>query len=154
MDNQRNDTPLPVVTTILVCLFCTQAWAAGIYKWVDEKGDVHYSDKPEHTKSEVIRVEPAPAPDPAALKQRRRRDKLLRVYAEERDEKKKIAAAERAAADKRKRNCETARKRQTDYDNAGYIYDVDADGNRRILTDNEHTAARQQTREDVAEWCG
>lgn len=49
-------TLLPVV----FCLMSAVASAAPVYKWVDERGVVHYSDQP-HANATEIDVQPAPA---------------------------------------------------------------------------------------------
>ena len=44
-----------VLTTLLLLCFCTAAWPAGVYKWVDENGKVHYGTvRPKQTKAEQI----------------------------------------------------------------------------------------------------
>ena len=154
MGNKRFGSQLSVPLAALLCLLHLSASAAEIYKWVDENGDVHYADNPQDPDSEKLLLRPAPPADAGAIEHRRQRDKLLDIFAEERAEKKKVAAAERVAAQKRKRNCERAEKRQSQYDNVGYIYDVDESGNRRILSDEEHVKVRQQARDAVAHWCG
>src|ERR1700758_757028 len=42
----------------LLCLLCSLALAATVYKWVDENGIVHYSDQP-HPNAQKIGVQPA-----------------------------------------------------------------------------------------------
>lgn len=41
---------------VLICIFSSVAGAAEVYKWVDEKGVVHYSDKPP-PEEQVIEME-------------------------------------------------------------------------------------------------
>lgn len=43
---------VPRLTTALLLLACGPALAAGVYKWTDEKGRVHFGDRPAQEGSE------------------------------------------------------------------------------------------------------
>jgi hypothetical protein len=47
--------PMRALMFTLMCLASTAAFAATIYKWVDEKGVTHYSDQP-HDKAQKVEV--------------------------------------------------------------------------------------------------
>ena len=55
---------------VLALLLTTNlALAAGIYKWVDEDGQVHYSQRPPaDTQAEQLKGAPPPADDPEAVR--------------------------------------------------------------------------------------
>ncbi|MGA7802867.1 MAG: hypothetical protein WCC36_18865, partial [Gammaproteobacteria bacterium] len=63
------------------------------------------------------------------------------------------AARARKAEARRRRNCLRAREELKGDTDAGYLYDYDAAGNRRILTDRERTAAEANARAAVRSWC-
>jgi len=50
----------------LLCLLCSLALAATVYRWVDENGVVHYSDQP-HPNAEKMQVHAAQTYKPSAL---------------------------------------------------------------------------------------
>jgi Domain of unknown function (DUF4124) len=50
----------------LLCLACSLALAATVYRWVDENGVVHYSDQP-HPNAEKLQVHAAQTYKPSAL---------------------------------------------------------------------------------------
>jgi hypothetical protein len=50
----------------LLCLACSLALAATVYRWVDENGVVHYSDQP-HPNAEKLQVHAAQSYKPSAL---------------------------------------------------------------------------------------
>lgn len=50
----------------LLCLACSLALAATVYRWVDENGVVHYSDQP-HPNAEKMQVHAAQTYKPSAL---------------------------------------------------------------------------------------
>lgn len=71
-----------LVLTILLACFASATYAAGIYKWVDEKGAVHYGDivpeKYKHTATEETELEDvAPPIDEAEAIQKRERAKAV-----------------------------------------------------------------------------
>ena len=82
---QRIDAMLPSKLTILLSLLTiltTLPSAAQIYRWVDENGKVHFSDKkPETREAETVSVEAPPVlpPDEGEL---RRRELLRRAEAD------------------------------------------------------------------------
>ncbi len=56
-----------LVTTTLLCLLPLQGAVAAAYKWVDDKGETHYSQTPPSaTKVEVIKTPSSSASAPAA----------------------------------------------------------------------------------------
>lgn len=62
------------ILTVLLLLATTHATAAGVYRWVDEHGKVHYSDRPPLADTEQLRIRRGEARDPAEL--RRELDRL------------------------------------------------------------------------------
>lgn len=61
------------------------AQAAGVYKWVDEQGKVHYGDRPGNSNASKIAVPTASPPADKSLSERNaKRDKLLQTMEEER----------------------------------------------------------------------
>lgn len=149
---------MPVgLAALSLCLFLGAQAAHGgaAYRWVDEHGHVHYGDRPPAgTAPETLQLPSARgAEDPNAAARRARRQRLLEVLDEEREERKARAEEQRRLASERRRRCEQARRRQFDYAHAGYIYERDAEGNRHILDDAGHERVRREAREAVARWC-
>jgi len=128
--------------------------AEGVYKWTDEKGRTHYGDRPLGGDSRPIDVKPAPlAEDPASSERRERSRKLLDELAESRAEKAAADTKAREESAQRQAACAEARDRLYDYEHAGYIYETDEHGNRRILNDAEHAQALAASREAVTQSC-
>lgn len=140
---------------IAVAAFATTVVAGDVYKWVDEDGNVHFGDRPNGARqAERMEVHaPGPADDPEAGSRAAQRDKLLRVWEQERSERKEQAAKALAEKKERERRCAEAKKRLFEYEHAGYIYDLDEQGNRHVLSDAGHQQVRQEARQLVAEWC-
>jgi hypothetical protein len=130
---------------------------AGVYKWVDEQGRVHYGEKPPaRTQAQEMQLKAAPLDDAPVEDEAARRDKeqrLLRAFDEERTQKKEQQQKSREEQEQRQRNCVLARDRLRRYQNASSLYNLDKKGERRTLSEAERAASEQQARQDVARWC-
>ncbi len=147
------------ITLIFICLAAVAQ--AGIYKWVDKNGQVHYGEKPSASqKSEEIHVrdigKTANHTDKQSeeVHQEDKRTKLLRAFEEERNLKKEQQQKDRQQAARRKRNCGIARDRLRRYQSASRVYDVDEKGKRKFLPDSEREKSIQRARHEVNRWCG
>lgn len=129
---------------------------AEVYKWTDENGQVHFTDRPRQAKSDQVEEVKIHSTNQAGISHDRKakREKLLDVFQEERED----AAAEkmtlREKRKERERRCEEAQKNLKTYQEAGYLFRLDADGEKVVLDDTEHHKAMQKAREDVDAWCG
>lgn len=131
-----------------------QGSSAGVYRWVDDQGKVHYGDRPpSKDKARPIEMESAPAPAPDDHERRARTRRLLDAMESERDREKKQAAQAKAEKTRRERNCEVARRHVTLYQRANKISRVGADGNRIYLSDEERDQALTHARSQVDSWC-
>lgn len=127
------------------------AMGADAYKWVDEESKVHYGDQRGADAAESVKLKASPASDSAYEARQLRRQKLLETYAEDRKEKQLKAA--QAKKETRKQNCATAQGQLSSYEHAAYLYKYDKDGNRIILSDQEHAKAHQAAKDAVNQWC-
>ena len=134
--------------------------AGGVYKWVDSNGKVHYGDRPPTaSKSKSVDVAPPSGANTNALSEAERaerRRQLLHAFEAERVERAKKRAQKRAMAEKRKqrqRECAFAREDLDRLGRAGYIYDYDHTGQRRILSDDEREAYVQKFKDGVSKHC-
>lgn len=147
----RNNIIIHFISLILL-LSSTIVFAAGVYKWTDADGNIHYGDRPKSS-AEKIKVRTGHKPDPTQIEHRQKRDRLLEVLDEERREKrsdKELAAQQKA---ERKSQCEEAKTNLEQYKAAGYLYKVDEDGNRNILEDDAHAQALEDAQDSVDHWC-
>jgi len=65
----------------LLLVLPTLLQATEIYKWVDENGDIHYSDTPQSRLAEKIDIRPKP--DAEKIEQAKQREAILRKAAED-----------------------------------------------------------------------
>ena len=142
----------------LFVLFITVIYAtflsAQVYKWVDENGKTHYSDKPHDENAEAIHIEKTPTLDTDHDSRVEKQRRLLEVMAEERQETKQLKA--QAAAEKLKRevNCAKARKNLQDIMNAGFLYKKTNDPlNLIVYSDEERKDITTKAKKAVQDWC-
>ena len=127
---------------------------AEVYRWVDDKGQVHFGDQAREARTRVIQQRStAPAPDDQQLRMQKTR-RLLNAYQAERQQAREQKAKQEEQARERKRNCARARDNLRKYTDYGSIYRLADDGKREYLSDQERVALLQRSREAVAHWCG
>lgn len=144
-----------------ICLICVTAClllgaapsSAELYRWVDERGQIHYSDRPAHSQPHEIGVRPptsaGQAPDQRMDKTRR----LLNAYEVERQQQREQRAKQKQQAEERRRNCLQARDNLRQYSESGSVYRLDDEGKRLYLSEQERAALVARHRQAAAEWC-
>jgi hypothetical protein len=139
-------------------LFSCATLAYGeIFKWVDEQGNTQYGDKPndEQSATRLNIVEPESKkvlPEEEDRDERRRR--LADVMQEDRlkkKEEKKKALEQKNELDKK---CVYAKDQLRQYEDSGYLYTLDKDGNRIPMPDEHRTAAINDLRAKIKTHCG
>ncbi|MCL5668700.1 MAG: DUF4124 domain-containing protein [Gammaproteobacteria bacterium] len=139
---------------LLLCLaWLGQAQGAGIYKWVDEKGKVHYGDRPGNSGAQEVTVKPAPPQDSGLREREDKQQRLLKSL--EQDRKQTEQARDQARADKirSEQECKMAKVRLKSYEQAGYFYADESDGKKRILSNEESKDSLEKARKAVDYWC-
>lgn len=140
---------------LIVCLTlaaaATSVSAVEVYRSVAPDGTVIYSDRPAGTDSESVSITTARAAVPSAPSPSRssRQDDDADAPSDAADEP--PSAAE--TAEIRARNCEVARARAQNYNNAHRLYRTLPNGEREYLSDAEIDEARAQAAADVENWC-
>jgi hypothetical protein len=150
-----------LVPALLAALLVAPAAANDVYRTVDERGVVVYSDRPLSERSEAVRIEgrsasrepsgpqaaqPAAAPPAAPAGEqssRRQREADQAMLAAARAEQGEI----RAAA------CREARNALEVYETSPRLFETLPDGSRRFLSDEEMVQARVKARQAVANFC-
>lgn len=116
---------------------------AGLYKWVDSEGNVHYSQKRPRDKQYKRLKAPAPAPEDS---------KPLYESTEKADKTAKTLATESAKNEKiRANNCANAKKHLNSY--TLYRRFRDKDGNVSVVDDKERTKQIKQAEQAIKDFC-
>jgi len=154
---ESKDMLRKAIVTLMLVGFATVAAADIVYKWVDTRGQVHYSDLPPNeagakllgtyereflpeamdqsgnTADTPSRPDTSPAGDePSAAE---------------------AAAVRRDVAQARAEQCKLAQAQYKTYVESRRLYRQTADGKREYLTDSELTAARLQAKKDMDDLC-
>ena len=136
----------------LIIFISGNSFAAGIQKWVDEEGQVHYGDRPPvKVQTEPIVVSRPPA-NPGRPLPRLNAPKIAD------DSTKKDATAEKelsnkTEADANKNVCQQAKNDLNVLDQSDVIRLRMSDGTERALTDDEIESRRKKIESDLKQYC-
>lgn len=154
-----------IVILPFIALLTPEPVVAGVYKWVDENGRVHFGDRPPgQGNSETVTIRPAPrttpsastdsaspAANPVASADR------IRSYADQLQEERlarEEARAEQQQADaERRAACQQLAARIRNMERISVFYNLDESGEREYLSDAEGDAHRERIRQRYARHC-
>ncbi len=133
------------------------AHAAEIYKYLDENGNVQYTDKPPTLPAQRLQIRNQPT-DPAAVQEREQAEQRRRAEADsQRQEQARAAAdtqqAEQLTAEDKAKRCLQARERYDTYMNSQKLYEQLPDGERRYLSSQELDATRAAAKATMEVMC-
>ncbi len=136
----------PLIALLLLSVSAT----AAVYKWTDDIGRVHYSDKPPETAAEKLDIE-THRTDPEQLTARLSQDESRpeTIIADQSQQEQ----LERERQIRRDENCERARKAQASLMSATRVYEPLPGGERRYLDQDEIDQRKASAQADVDEWC-
>ncbi|MGE0859602.1 MAG: DUF4124 domain-containing protein [Gammaproteobacteria bacterium] len=137
---------------VALLAWLTPLAAIEVYKWTDAAGHVHFGDKPPDTQAERVTIRSAPAAA-ATSHQQDRLHQMLDDYARERQTREENEAELAHAEAVRERRCLLAKRRRHAAENANFLYDYDAAGERRVLDGADYDAALAKLRADVEDAC-
>ena len=144
--------------------------AADIYKWVDETGEVHYSDQPPPPNAKLKEHVKGPAPEAgeaAAAAAQPRRDATpsatqksvaeqemeFRQRQAEREKAEAERQAQLADAETKRRNCEQARNNLAGLQARSHASKYGPNGEIIYLTDEEIASAIVEAQSVADSWC-
>ena len=142
-----------IAVTVILSPLVSQA---EIYKWTDENGKVHFSDKPVGEKSKTFDVKVKPS-TPVSAKSRderkQRAEGFMRARQEEREERNKKIAAKKKLKALRKVNCKKAKKEYNEFSRARAVYYKNKDGTRDYLDPARMKKENTKMKADIKKWC-
>jgi len=138
---------------MFIMIFALPAQAE-IYKWVDEKGNVHFGDKPVANSEEIVIPEKTNVQNrPTKQERDEKRKRLLESFAEDRADKQEQASKQKKQKQKLDRRCAVARDRMKVYNRSRRLYDLDEKGERVILSDKARQQVVEQLEADISKNC-
>ena len=141
----------------LMFLFGITAHSNAAYKWVDEQGQVHYSDEPPNGPCEEIKAPECPSEEDIQRMQDRleRQKRLLREYDAKRDQVRKQAERTKEEREKRAELCDEARKklRFIEESKGMTLVREGSEGELYWISDEEREETEAYWRSRVEEFC-
>jgi len=141
------------VWVLILFISVTPITNAEIYKWIDEQGQVHYSDK-EITNAKELELDTAKKGhiSTGATREEKRRN-LLDAMQEDKEREKKEQKKSREKKKKHDRACVLAKHQLSQFERASYLYDLDKDGNKVITSNEERSKKTSQLRKNIKKHC-
>lgn len=146
---------MKLVLVILICIFSSVVQSE-VYKWVDDKGVVHYDDKqPEGEGAIEVQVDMTSpeVKEEAKISRDEKRRRLADAMEEDRLEKKKSREKKKAERDLNKLRCNQLKDKMKRIKNAAGIYKLDKDGNRVILSDDQRRKNEKLLSNQIKKYC-
>jgi len=143
----------PFLVAVSFSIILINPVAAEVYKWIDEDGKVHYGDRPGNNSAEEIKLKKVPERDAGLTERRETQQKMLDIYQEERVEKQEQLTKLKEEQKLRKAHCQTARRTLAEIKAARYLFEIEENGERRVISDDERTAAEQEAVVQIERWC-
>ncbi len=144
-----------IITLTIMLLVWLSPTTAKTYRWVDEKGHTVYSQsRPPSGKATVIKPPPPPASEPDETMKKLKAK--LGEMEEERKQKKEAKDKKKKAeddAEAKKRNCEIAKANLAAIEQHARVRMKTDDGNYKMLSNEERTAALERTKKEVKKHC-
>lgn len=153
------ETPMSRIYVVLaLSLAAVSVSQADVYRFVDSKGQVQYTDRPETLPAELLAKIKSQRTDNSALADRVAADLKARDAAAKAQEAtgketaEKQKAAQVTAADKANR-CTQARGRYESVTTTDRVYTLDARGERVYMDDAQLEKSRATAKEQMDTWC-
>jgi uncharacterized membrane protein len=153
---QRGRSMIRILRVLIIVSLVGPAAGAGVYKWVDEQGRVHFGDRPqsEAAMEMQIKIDPRSSPPAATEAERaRNRKRLLEMYQEDREAKKEAAKKQKEERAQRAAECKRTRSKLAQYSNAAGLYEDGEGGERRYLSFEARDRYMAGLRQEVGKLC-
>ncbi len=137
-------------------VFTATISVAGIYKWVDEQGNVHYSQQPPtNTASEKMQVQQRAPRDNSTYSRPGEQSKNKDAATDKSAETAKTEKKPETKAEKQRRlaACEQARKSLQTMESVGRIRAQDSNGELSYLSQDQKEERMRQSREMLSKHC-
>ena len=145
---------IPVLVLFISTMLFSVSSHAGIYKWTDSEGNVHFGDKPQDDDSATemnINTDKAGITNSSGNEEARKI--LLKTIDADR---KRDAERDRELAEKqakRQRKCERYKDEYKRHQRASHTYTKTPDGEYNYYSNEDHDALRAKLKKGVSKYC-
>lgn len=128
---------------------------AGLYKWTDSQGNIHYSDQPPTVNAQAIKTPSAGQAETTseARKSLNNKDQEYLKRKQDAEESRKKAEAEAEKERVQRENCEKARKNLNALQNSPRTYSTNAAGQRVYMDEAARASALANSQKAISEFC-
>lgn len=149
---------MKIIVTVAALAFFSLSAQAGLNKWVDAQGNVHYSDAPpQNVKTQTVPniagTGQAAAPATYSSKSYVEREAELKKSKQEKSEASEKKAQQEAQAEEKKRNCASAQQNMRILEEGTRIVTYDANGEKIYLDDSAREQRMNDARKAVSSNC-
>jgi len=151
-----------LILLLTAMMLLSMGHSAEIYRWVDENGKVHYSDKPPKgakKKAQQVIIDSTPEVAKKDTVARSASDRMAAAnqWLSSTREKKEEKVAERDQAYQKKqqriRDCKVLKRELKDFQNADVVYDYDENGERFYLSEQERDKLIHNIKQKMTQTC-
>lgn len=140
---------------IVLSVMFSMSAHAGVYRWVDADGNTHFGDQPPaEAASREVKVKAPAADTDVSAQQRQQR---MRDFLEEQQKEREARQADQAKlAKQRAKKAKLCTQMRAELKNLARIstfYDLDENGDRVYVTEEENEQLRKEFRQKVKEAC-
>ena len=142
-------------------LFCSLVFSAtvlnaGVYKWTDKAGNVHYGDQPVvHQKATELNIITKPSSGfSVSSDKKKERDRVLEEFKEDREARNKKRNDKRVAKKKLKKQCARARDGLKRHREASAVYKLNSKGERVFYSKEKRAKNERAFKKAIKKHCG
>ena len=126
---------------------------AQMYRWTDEQGKVHFSDRP-HKNAQVIEIrKPRSAGIGTPRHQGRTQQQVLKELEHSRRKREQQAAHNARQRAQRDQECQRLKNRLRDYEDVDYLVYRDNNGQKKRFSSEQKKHREQKLRDQIANNC-
>ncbi|MDH3315989.1 MAG: DUF4124 domain-containing protein [Gammaproteobacteria bacterium] len=144
----------PLAAAALLVMTPVESSLARLYKWVDDYGNVTYSErKPPGQQVEEIKVRAAPVSPEQAQEELDSLKEKANSSQKDRDVAKTAAREDQQESEAFKKNCEIAQQNRRVLENSARVQSKDTEGNSYFLDSAEIQAKLEQSNKQIELYC-
>ncbi len=140
---------------LFFALMVTMSASAGIYKWTDENGNIHFGDRPvnQSKATELIYDTESRAGITNSSGHNKERDRMAKELESDRKERQSNREERRVVQKKKQKRCARARDKLLQYQQSRRIYKLKSDGERVYLDDKQRQSTMRKLNKAIAKNC-
>lgn len=140
---------------IILMLLSIPVANAGVYKWTDGDGNVHFGDRPQNldTATEINIRSDNKTGVTNSSGNKEEREYLLKKIEEEKQADAENRKRQLAEEKKRKKRCDYFKSRYQSHIQSSRTYRTSPDGERYYLSDQERAARKKKFSKGIARYC-